>query len=101
MSVCVCVCVFSYSCYVLQVTTHDKRRTNLLHAACEMGHADMATFLIERYHMSVEEPDRRGLTPLARASLRNHVKPSMGKKNESVSFSSVFESPIQRALSVK
>ena len=56
-----------------QVTTHDKKRTGLLHAACEMGHGQLASLLIEKYKMSTGEVDRRGLTPLARAALRNQV----------------------------
>lgn len=53
---------------------HDRKRTNLLHAACEMGHAELASALIGRYKMAVEEPDRKGLTPLARAAQRNQVR---------------------------
>lgn len=57
-----------------QVTAHDRKRTNLLHAACEMGHADLASALIDDYSMAVEEQDRKGLTPLARAAQRNQVR---------------------------
>lgn len=67
----VCAC-----CLVifLQITAVDKKRTNLLHAACEMGHGDLAGVLIERYNMGVEDEDRKGLTPLARAAKRNEVR---------------------------
>lgn len=58
----------------MQITALDKKRTNLLHAACEMGHGDLATLLIERYNMGVEVGDRKGLTPLARTAKRNEVR---------------------------
>lgn len=44
-----------------------------MHAACEMGHDRLASALIERYGMGVEDQDRKGLTPLARAAQRNQV----------------------------
>lgn len=56
-----------------QVTTHDKKRTSLLHAACENGHTEMASVLVERYKLGLEEEDRKGLTALARAALKNQV----------------------------
>lgn len=58
----------------MQLAVHDKKRTGLLHAACEMGHMELVSVLIERYKMAVEEGDRRGLTPLARAAERNQVR---------------------------
>ncbi|CAB1116565.1 unnamed protein product [Ectocarpus sp. CCAP 1310/34] len=39
-----------------------------------MGHGRLASTLIEKYHMSVEVQDRKGLTPLARAAQRNQVE---------------------------
>lgn len=56
------------------MAVHDKKRTGLLHAACEMGHVDLVSVLIERYNMAVEEGDRRGLTPLSRAAEGNQVR---------------------------
>lgn len=43
-----------------QVTLCDRKRTNLLHAACEMGHGELASALIDRYEISVEDKDRKG-----------------------------------------
>lgn len=44
----------------LQISICDRKRTNLLHAACEMGHGVLASALIERYKLSVEDKDRKG-----------------------------------------
>lgn len=50
---------FSTIC-TIQITICDRKRTNLLHAACEMGHGVLASALIERYRFSVEDKDRKG-----------------------------------------
>lgn len=65
------------ACVGAQVMAHDKKRTNMVHAACDMGHVELAQMLLDRYKMAVEEEDRKGLTPLARAASKNQVRFSL------------------------
>ena len=58
----------------LDVNMRNPFKQTLLHTACENGHLNVAKYLVESQHLSLEAVDNTGMTPLGSACYNGHFE---------------------------